>query len=54
MAKQKHVKAYASAEAAALALPPMTAEEIAAVARVLAQVERRRSQTAAPASSQAA
>lgn len=43
------VTIYAAAEAAALAMPPMTDEAIAIVARVLATVEKRRSgQTAGP------
>lgn len=40
--------AYASAEAAALAMPPMTDEAIAIVARILAGVERRSAQQVAP------
>lgn len=35
---------YASAEAAALAMPPMTDEAVAIVARILAAVEKRRTQ----------
>lgn len=46
MAEQKKppVTVYASAEAAALALPPMSDEAVAIVARILATVEKRRAQ----------
>jgi hypothetical protein len=54
MATEQESQLYPAAKAAALALPPLTPEAIAAIARILAGIEARRDQAPAPAQHQPA